>query len=120
MFVLMEKALPIRSVSGHRLRWVSCFIAPVAFIGLGAAMLHGVEATAWAALYIWVGAMSDPSTAMLYSLSAITSYGHSEVYLADRWRLLGAIEAMDGLILFGLTTAFLFATIERVRPLPRA
>jgi len=83
-------------------------------------MLHGVEATAWAALYIWVGAMSDPSTAMLYSLSAITSYGHSEVYLADRWRLLGAIEEMDGLILFGLTTAFLFATIERVRPLPRA
>ncbi len=120
MFVLMEKALPIRSATGDRLRWLGRFIAPVALIGLGAAMLHGVEATAWAALYLWVGAMSDPSTAMLYSLSAITSYGHSEVFLEDRWRLLGAIEAMDGLILFGLTTAFLFATIERARPLPRA
>jgi len=93
---------------------------PIALVGLGAATLHGVEAVAWAALYVWVGAMSDPSTAILYSLSAITSYGHSEVFLQDRWKLLGAIEAMDGLILFGLTTAFLFAAIERVRSSPQA
>ena len=53
---------------------------------------------------------------MLYSLSAITSYGHSAIFLEERWKLLGAIEAMNGLILFGLTTAFLFAAIELVRP----
>jgi hypothetical protein len=60
--------------------------------------------------------MSDLPAAMLYSLSAITSYGHAEIFLEDRWKLLGAIEAMNGLILFGLTTAFLFAAIELVRP----
>jgi hypothetical protein len=56
---------------------------------------------------------------MLYSLSAITSYGHSSIFLAERWKLLGAIEAMNGLILFGLTTAFLFAAIDEVRPIRR-
>ena len=63
-----------------------------------------------------VGGHADPRTAMLYSLSAITSYGHSAIFLEERWKLLGAIEAMNGLILFGLTTAFLFAAIELVRP----
>ena len=53
---------------------------------------------------------------MLYSLSAITSYGHVGIYLEARWSLLGAIEAMNGLILFGLTTAFLYAAIALVRP----
>ena len=56
---------------------------------------------------------------MLYSLSAITSFGHANIYLEDRWRLLGAIEAMNGVILFGLTTAFLFAAINEVWPIRR-
>ena len=38
---------------------------------------------------------------MLYSVSAITSYGHADVYLEDRWQLLGAIEAVNGVILLG-------------------
>jgi hypothetical protein len=49
--------------------------------------------------------------ATLNSLEAITSFGHADVYLEDRWRVLGAVEAVNGLILFSLTTAFLFAAI---------
>ena len=56
---------------------------------------------------------------MLYSVSAMTSYGHANVYLEDRWQLLGAIEAVNGVILFGLTTAFLFAAIQQLWPLRR-
>jgi hypothetical protein len=52
---------------------------------------------------------------MFYSLNAITSYGHHGLILEDRWRLMGAIEALNGWLLFGLTTAFLFGMIERVR-----
>jgi hypothetical protein len=56
---------------------------------------------------------------MLYSLDAMTAYGHAPTFLEDRWRLLGAIEAVNGLILFGLTTAFLYAAIHEVWPLRR-
>ncbi len=92
------------------------FIALVAIIALAAATLHGLEALAWALLYLWIGALSDTTEAILYSLEAITSYGHAEIFLKDDWRLLGAIEAVNGLILFGLTTAFLFAAIQKAWP----
>jgi hypothetical protein len=86
----------------------------VALIALFSTVSLGVAAMIWAALYVWVGAVADWRDASLYSLSAITSYGHAEVYLDGRWRLLGAIEAMNGTILLGLTAAFLFAVIQRV------
>ncbi len=47
------------------------------------------------------------------SLSAITAYGHAGIYLRPQWQLMGALEALNGLILFGLTTAFLFTVISR-------
>jgi|SRR5580700_8812217 hypothetical protein len=52
----------------------------------------------------------------LYSLEAMTSYGHENLFLASHWRMLGAPEALTGWILFGLTTAFLFAVIQRAWP----
>jgi hypothetical protein len=92
------------------------FIVLVAIIALSAATLHGLEAVAWALLYMWLGALPDASDAVLYSLGAITSYGHADIFLEDGWRLLGSIEAVNGLILFGLTTAFLFAAIQKAWP----
>ena len=50
--------------------------------------------------------------AMLYSLSAMTSYGHANLLLAQHWQLMGAIEALNGMMLFGLSTAFLFAMLR--------
>jgi len=49
---------------------------------------------------------------MLYSLSAMTTYGHADVFLATHWQLMGAIEALNGMMLFGLSTAFLFAVLR--------
>ena len=97
----------------------SRFVIFVAFAALACAVYLGLEAGAWAGLFLWLGAMPNWHEAMLYSLGAITSYGHAPIFLQDRWRLLGAIEAVNGLILFGLTTAFLYAAIHEVWPLRR-
>ena len=58
----------------------------------------------------------DFGSAMLYSLGAITTYGHENLDLAAQWKLLGAIEALNGWLLFGLTTAFLFWLFQEVSP----
>jgi len=79
-----------------------------------ATCLHALEAALWAAAYRILGALPDRGSAMLYSLSAITSYGHAAVTLAPHWQLLGALEALNGWLLFGLTTAFLFAMIDKI------
>lgn len=75
--------------------------------------LHIMQAAIWALAYILLGAAANGHRAMLYSLSAMTSYGHAEVYLDPRWQMLGAIEALNGVILIGLSTAFLFAMIQQ-------
>jgi hypothetical protein len=90
------------------------FVIFVAFAALASAIYLAIEAAAWAVLYLWLGALPAWAPATLDSLEAITSFGHADVHLADGWRLLGAIEAVNGLILFGLTTAFLFAAIQQV------
>ncbi len=96
------------------------FVVAITLTAIGAGILHGLEAAVWGTLYLWLGALPDVRTAMLYSLGAITSYGHAAIALQDRWQLLGTIEAVNGLILFGLTTAFLFAAIQEVWPVRRA
>jgi hypothetical protein len=85
-----------------------------------ATVLHGIEAFIWAMAYLLIGAMPDRKVAMLYSLGAMTTYGHQSVFLEDRWRLIGTIEALNGWLLFGLSTAFLFWLLQEVSPNYRA
>ena len=83
---------------------------------LAATLLHALEAAAWAVAYFALGALPDHKSAMLYSLGAMTTYGHADLSLAPHWRLMGALEALNGMLLFGLTTAFLYGMIQRVWP----
>ena len=78
--------------------------------------LHAMEGAAWAIAYVRLGALPDFRTAMLYSLSAMTTYGHANLFLAPHWQMMGALEALNGMMLFGLTTAFLFSVIQTVWP----
>jgi hypothetical protein len=81
---------------------------------LVAIILHAVEAAIWAGVYETLGALPDSKSALLYSLSAMTTYGHERFGLADHWQLMGALEALNGMILFGLTTAFLYGMIREL------
>jgi hypothetical protein len=53
---------------------------------------------------------------MLYSLGAMTTYGHANVSLAPHWQMMGTLEALNGWILFGLTAAFLFTVMQKALP----
>jgi hypothetical protein len=90
------------------------FVASIGVAVLLATVLHGFEGAIWAESYRYLGALPDRKSAMLYSLSAMTTYGHENLHLEDRWQLMGAFEALSGTMLFGLTTAFLFAVIREL------
>ena len=98
----------------RRRSFIPLFAIVMAVAVLLATALHGVEAAAWAAAYLFLGAVPDPKSATLYSLNAMTTYGHESVSLAQHWQMMGALEALNGMLLFGLTTAFLFAMIQEV------
>ena len=76
--------------------------------------LHSIEAMIWALAYGLLGALPSYRLAVLYSLNAMTSYGHTNLVLDDHWHLMGELEALNGWLLFGLTTAFLFGVIDKV------
>ena len=97
----------------HR-KFQSAFLLVMSIAALLATLLHGFEAVTWAVAYKILDAMADNGSAMLYSVSAMTTYGHANIFLKEKWQLMGALEALDGMLLFGLTTAFLFAMIQKV------
>jgi hypothetical protein len=93
------------------------FVAVMAAAALMVTVLLAFEGAVWAAAYRVVSALPDNRSAMLYSLSAITSYGHAQIFLDPNWQMMGALEALNGMILFGLTTAFLFGMIQAIWPI---
>ena len=103
--------LRLKRTVESRFTFVSVFV--IGGTALAATMLHGLEAFGWAIAYRLLDTKMDFKSAMLYSMSAITSYGHANLYLEPRWQLMGTLEALDGWIVFGLTTAFLFAVIQK-------
>jgi len=115
--LISERVVDALSESVDRRRFMLKFAVVMAGTALLATILHGIEGVIWAVAYRLLDALPDNRTAMLYSLSAMTTYGHANLFLKDRWQLMGALEALDGMLLFGLTTAFLFAMIQRVWPL---
>jgi hypothetical protein len=108
----------VRILSGAmaRRRFIPMFTAVMGVTALLATILHGIEVTIWAVAYRNLGALPDDKAAMLYSLSAMTSYGHANLFLETHWQMMGALESLNGMLLFGLTTAFLFAMIQKVWP----
>ena len=77
-----------------------------------AIVAHAIESAIWAAAYVLLGALPDARSAMLYSVNAMTTFGHTDIDLTDQWKMMGPLEALNGILLFGLTTAFLFSLIQ--------
>jgi branched-subunit amino acid ABC-type transport system permease component len=92
----------------------AAFVGVLGVTTLLATCLHALEAGIWAEAYRLLDALPDAKSAMLYSLNAITSYGHASLRLEGHWELMGAMESLNGWLLFGLTTAFLFGMVEKV------
>ena len=88
-----------------------------ASIGLELAVLHGIEATIWAAAYVWLGALDSPKNAILYSIDSLTTRGASGLMLPPNWQMMGALEAADGMLLFGMSTAYIFAVMLAYWPM---
>ena len=86
---------------------------------LGAAFglfaLHTVEIWLYAALYVVVHALHNFDDSLYFSTTTYTTLGYGDVILTKKWRLVGAIESANGIILLGWSTAFFVSVINRIR-----
>ena len=99
-----------RGVLGVRL-WVNmAFIMSATLLALAG---HLGEIVLWAFALDVSGAVTDISAAIYSSAGSYTTSG-SDIALPPRWKLLGPFEAVDGMLMFGVSTAFIFAVIQRL------
>jgi hypothetical protein len=99
---------PIAAAQFRALVWM--FIRLVGWMVL----LHLGEIAAWALIYVWRGAMSSMTSALYFSAVTYTTTGYGDLVLPQEWRLVGAIEALTGILMCGWSTGFFFAVVSRV------
>ena len=76
-----------------------------------------VEAWLWALVYLFnplITALPDLETAFYFSMVTFTTLGYGDVVLVGEWRTLASIQAANGVIVFGWTTALIFDFIQRI------
>lgn len=76
--------------------------------------LHGVEIWLYAALYVLVDAVPHLETGVYFSTITYGGIGFTDNYLDPDWRLVAAIEGVNGVLLLGWSTAFFVAVISRL------
>jgi hypothetical protein len=91
--------------------------ALIVTVVLGLFAIHAMEIVAYALLYLAIGALDTMESALYFSTTCFSSLGFGDLVLAPEWRLLSAIEGLNGLILIGWSTAFLMSLMTRLRSL---
>jgi hypothetical protein len=86
---------------------------PLSRLVSGLLLLHVAEMSIWAAAFTLFSVLPDFETSLYYSLTSYTTVGYGDVVPAIEWRLVGPIEAAVGVLMLGLSTSFIIATIQR-------
>lgn len=75
-------------------------------------VLHMAEIAIWAVFYFGNSLFQDFETSLYFSTTSYTTIGFGDVVLPRAWRMLGGIEGVTGVLLCGLSTAFVFAIVN--------
>jgi len=80
-------------------------------------VLHTLEIVIWAGAYqvlLPVNELASFSEAVYFSFVTFTTLGYGDVTLGEGWRLLSGIEALNGILLVGWTTAMIFSVVQNI------
>ena len=82
---------------------------------LGLFVLHGVEIWLYAFVHLVIGSVHGLREAVYFSTITYGAIGYSDAAMVERWRLVSAIEGINGIILIGWSTAFFVTLTGRMR-----
>jgi hypothetical protein len=85
-------------------------VAMIMALVLGLFVVHGLEIWLYATLYLELGAVEGLRHAVYFSTQTYAAIGYGDEAIAHDWKLIAAIEGINGLLLIGWSTAF-FVTI---------
>jgi hypothetical protein len=79
-----------------------------------ALIAHLIEIAVWAEVFVMLREFTNFGTAYYHSAVNYTTLGYGELVMSASWRMLGPLEAANGMILYGVSTAMIFAVIWRL------
>jgi hypothetical protein len=84
-------------------------------VGVAAVLMiaHTLEMLAWALAYAIVGAAPDDSDLLYFAFVNYTTLGYGDITPVQAWRLIGPMTAMNGILMFGWSTAVLFEVLRK-------
>jgi hypothetical protein len=80
-------------------------------------LLHSVQIAIWAMAYLYLlpaQVLDSAEEAVYFSFVTFTTLGYGDITLAGEWRIMSGIEALNGILLAGWSTAMLFAVVQRM------
>jgi hypothetical protein len=75
---------------------------------------HLFEIALWAALFVMCGEFKSLAIAYYHSAVNYTTLGYGDLIMTSSWKLLGPLEAADGALMFGVSTAMIFSIAQRL------
>jgi ion channel len=88
--------------------------ATVGLIILISLVAHLIEIALWAAVFMVCGEFREFGTAYYHSAVNYTTLGYGDLIMSPKWRLLGPLEAANGIMMFGVSTAMIFTLVIRL------
>jgi hypothetical protein len=70
-----------------------------------------VQIAIWAALFMLLGEFDDFAAALYHSAVNFVTLGYGDIVMSERWRVLGPLEAANGILMFGVSTAVMTAAV---------
>ena len=116
---IIQSAFTVAGVRGLRRRvskeftkslWCSTLMLALFVLWLFLATL--LEVWAWALLYLALNTIGSLEEAAYFSMETFSTLGFGDITLAKHWRLLSSFEAANGMLMFGWSTALVFAAVQ--------
>jgi hypothetical protein len=96
--------------SRQALRLIAVMVTAVSLLMVA----HFAEILVWASSYAIVGAAPEGADLVYFAFVNYTTLGYGDIIPLERWRLLGPMTAMTGVLLFGWSTAVIFEVLQKV------
>jgi len=94
--------------SKGRTTYVISIVMMTLFVG------HILQVAIWAGLFMQLGEFDVFKTAFYHSMVNFASLGYGDIVMSEKWRLLGAIEASTGVLMFGVSAGVMLAVMNRI------
>ena len=105
----IARSAGLRHTVRPRLHLMAVMVATVATLMVA----HTLEVLVWALAYAIVGAAPEGSDLVYFAFVNYTTLGYGDITPVPAWRLMGPMTAMNGILMFGWSTAVLFEVLRK-------